>query len=264
MVSKGWRIVPPTGADGIRHVRHGQRWMALDHKESNMMRAVILVFVCLVVLTATPARAGSLVNGSFEFPSLPTGSFTNFPGGETGITGWTVVGIDSTVVNTFTQNGITFQVQEGNQWIDLAGVTSNSRTSGVTQGVATKVGQSYALDFYVGSATDNLFFFPSTVDLSIDGGARVGYTNPIAPSDRLDWKLFTVEFTATNTTTNLTFFNGSAPNNFLGALDNVSLRAVPAGVPEPASLVLLAASLIAGSVWSRRSRRNTRRPRTCA
>ena len=40
----------------------------------------------------------------------------------------------------------------------------------------------------------------STVDLSIDGGARMSFTNPTAPSDRLDWELFTVPFTATGTT----------------------------------------------------------------
>jgi len=218
-----------------------------------MMRAARLELVGIAALTAPSAYAQEIVNGSFEFPVLPAGSFTNFLGGATAITGWTVVGVDSTVVNRFTQNGITFQAQEGNQWIDLAGVTSNSRTSGVTQDVATSVGQLYALRFYVGSATDNLFFFPGTVDLSINGGARMGFTNPTAPSDRLDWRAFTVEFTATSATTNLTFFNGSAPDNFLGALDNVSLRAVPAAtIPEPTSLVLLGAGLIAGGISSRR------------
>ncbi len=167
---------------------------------------------------------GSLIdNGSFEVPPVPAGQYINFAAGSTAITGWTVVGVDSSVVNAVMQNGIMFQAQDENQWIDLAGINSNSMFSGVTQDVATIIGGVYELSFYVGSATDNFFFFASTVDLSIDGGARVGYTNPTTPTNMLDWKLFAVEFTATSTTTNLTFFNGSAPNNYLSGLDHVSL-----------------------------------------
>jgi len=208
------------------------------------MRAIRLAMICAATLLAAAdsTRADLIVNGSFESPVVPVGSFTDFAAGSTAITGWTVVGVDAAVVNTsFMQSGITFQAQDGNQWLDLAGVTSNSMLSGVSQDVATEVGRAYLLSFYVGSATDNVFFFPSTVDLSINGGARVGYTNPAVPTDRLDWLLFTVQFTATSTTTNITFYNGGASNNFLNALDNVSLTAVP----EPSSLALAAVGLFA-------------------
>ncbi len=49
-------------------------------------------------------------------------------------------------------------------------------TNGVTQDVATTIGQTYLLNFYVGSATDNALIFASTVDLSINGGPRRGGT----------------------------------------------------------------------------------------
>ena len=89
-----------------------------------------LVVAFLLALTAYPASAQVILNGSFEVPLVPNGSFTNFPGGSTAITGWTVVGVDSAVTSgTFMQSGITFQAQAGNQWIDLAGVTSNSMSS---------------------------------------------------------------------------------------------------------------------------------------
>jgi hypothetical protein len=168
-----------------------------------------------------------IVNGSFEDPTVPAGGFSNFPEGSTDITGWTVVGVEVAVVSgTLTQGGIVFQAQDGKQWLDLTGANSNSMANGVTQDVETIIGEVHELSFYVGSATDDSLFFPSTVDLSIDGGDRVSYTNPTAPSDMLDWMLFTVEFTAKSATTNLTFFNGSAPNNNLCGLDNVSLNAV--------------------------------------
>ncbi|HME71865.1 MAG TPA: PEP-CTERM sorting domain-containing protein [Myxococcota bacterium] len=68
----------------------------------------------------------------------------------------------------------------------------------------------------------------------------------------LNWQLFTVNFTATGSTTNLTFFNGDASNNFETPLDNVSVNAVP----EPSTLTYLlgigAVGLVIGA---------TRRPR---
>jgi len=200
-------------------------------------------------LNIATARADLVVNGSFENPSVTAGTYTNFGAGAN-IGGWTVVGVDSALVNSAVQRGITFQAQNGSNWIDLAGENSNSRNSGVTQTLSTTMGALYELKFHVGSATDNMFFFQSTVDLSINGGTRVSFTNPSAPANMLDWKLFMVPFTATSTTTNLTFFNGSAQNNFLSGLDNVSITAVP----EPSSLLLIVVGLTAGVVA--RHRRN--------
>jgi hypothetical protein len=197
--------------------------------EGNIMQAIRLTLACVAMLTlaVAPAKANLIVNGSFEVPPVPVGGYINYLGGSTAITGWTVVGVDSSVISkTFTQAGIVFQAQDGNQWTDLAGVTSNSSSSGVRQNVATMIGGVYQLSFYVGSATGGGIFFPATVDLSINGGARVGYTNPTGPSNMLNWKLFTVGFTATSATTTITFLNGSAANNFLCGLDNVSVTEV--------------------------------------
>jgi Protein of unknown function (DUF642) len=183
--------------------------------------------VILFVATAS-SSAAIILNGSFENPLVTSGSYTNFSAGSTSITGWTVVGVDSALTSgAFLQSGITFQAQSGNQWLDLAGVTSNSNASGVRQDIATDFGQAYELSFYVGSATDGTFFFPTTVDLSINGGSRSSYFNPAAPTTMLDWELFTVPFTATGSITSLTFYNGAAPNNYNSALDNVSVTVVP-------------------------------------
>ncbi len=225
------------------------------------MRSTRIAVVCaaLLTLSATPTRAGLLVNGSFENPTVPAGGFSNFSGGSTAITGWNVVGDGVSIVSgTFKQNGITFEAQDGKQWLDLTGDGSNSKTDGVSQNVATAIGQSYQLSFYVGSTTDNSLFFASTVDLSIDGGTRVSYTNPTTPTNMLNWELFSVQFTATTTSTNITFFNGDAPNNNNSSLDNVTLSGL---VPEPASFILLAVGVAGLAIGTARGRGTIRRLR---
>ncbi len=220
-----------------------------------MMAILRILTVCLAAAFATPACANLITNGSFESPIVPAGSTLNFPGGSTGIPGWTAVGVDSDLISTtFTQSGVTFNAQDGQQWIDLAGHTSNSQTSGVTQNIATVLGGLYTISFYVGSADDNVnnFFFPSTIDLSINGGPRAHFTNTIAPSNHLDWKQFVVPFVATGTSTNLTFYNGGASNNFLSALDNVVV------VPEPLSLTLCLSALVCGAIGTHIRRRKAR------
>ncbi len=214
--------------------------------QSGSIHAALVAGGMLVHLCGSPAQA-VLTNGSFEDPIVPTGFYTNFAGGSTLITDWTVVGVDAAIVNkTFVQNGITFQAHSGDQWLDLAGVASNSSTSGVTRNVLTILGQEYDIGFFVGSATDHSIFFPTTVDLSVDAGPRVSFTNPNAPTDHLDWMGFTSRFTATSALTNITFFNGGSSNNYLNGLDDVTFE--PAGqgpgpgpgtaVPEPSSLMM--------------------------
>ncbi|MGE0861268.1 MAG: DUF642 domain-containing protein [Gammaproteobacteria bacterium] len=213
--------------------------------------------VALTLTAPLPAAANLIQNGSFEDPVVPNASFTNFLSGSTAITGWTVVGIDTAIVDgDFTQSGITFQAQDGNQWADLAGINSNSALSGLTQTVATIVGELYELSFYVGSATDGRFFFPTAVDVSINGGGRTKYTNPNAPTTSLDWMRFSLQFTATSAATSLTFFNGAAANNFSTAFDNVSLVQVREEVPEPGSLALVGVGLAGLTLHRRRSQAN--------
>lgn len=211
-----------------------------------------LACVALLALGAAPARAGNIVNGSFEAPMVPVGGFLNYFGGSTAITGWTVEGTGVSIVSgTFSQNGILFQAENGNQWLDLTGDGFNSHSDGVAQNVTTVVGQAYTLSFYVGSATDNNLFFASTVGLRINGGAITSYTNPTAPSNMLNWERFTADFTATTTTTNVAFYNGDSVNNNNASLDNVTLNS--ASVPEPAGITLMAIGLAAaGFVFASR------------
>lgn len=188
-----------------------------------------------------------IVNGSFELPVVTPGSFQNFTGGSTAINGWTVVGVESAVVSeSFTNNQIIFNAYDGNQWLDLTGATSSNPNSGVRQSIATTIGQTYRVSFYVGSVEDGGNFHPSTVALSIDGGSRQNFFNPNTPRFNLDWMNFNVDFLATSSSTSLTFLNGSSANNALCALDGVSVTAIP----EPSTPILLV--LLSTAIVSRR------------
>jgi hypothetical protein len=212
-----------------------------------MTKTLGFFLACCIAVVATPAVANLIVNGSFETPVVPVGGTTTYAAGSTAITGWTVVGVGpdsvSLISTSFMQSGVTFQAQDGQQWIDLAGHLSNSQSSGVTQTIATTPGL-YEISFWVGSADDNVndFFFPSTVHLSINDGPRVPFTNPTAPPNMLNWQQFVVPVVAVGASTKITFYNGGASNNFLSALDHVVFESV---VPEPATFALIAVGISA-------------------
>ena len=228
---------------------------SISLREIGTMRTLQIASLGVALLCAPPVWANLIQNGSFETPLVPISGASTFGAGSSAITGWTVVGFDVAVISgTFAQSGIAFQAKDGVQWADLSGTASNSKSNGLTQQVATTAGSVYELNFNVGSATDNSLFFAATADLSINGGARTPYANPTAPTNMLDWKPFTVQFTATSAHTNITFFNGSEGTNFSTGLDNVSLTQLTAAVPEPESYAMMGTGL-ALIGWVARRRR---------
>lgn len=216
------------------------------------VQTYVPALAALATLAFAPAsQATVIVNGSFETPLVPLTSFDTYGAGSTTITGWTVLGIDASIVSGTAVDGpMTFQAQDGDQFLDLTGPGTNNNQNGVSQDIATQAGQLYSLSFYVGSGS-GATFTASTVDLSIDGGSRIGFTNPNLPTTHLDWQLFTYDFTASGPVTNIAFYNGSHPSNHLSALDNVSIEAIP----EPSAFALLTGVAgLAGALVRRRRR----------
>ena len=129
----------------------------------------LLTAASLVEEIALWSLHASITNESFETPTVPAGSYTDYASGSTGITGWKVVasGGDVAVVSgSFAESGVAFPAEDGSQWLDLTGVTANS-IEGVEQTVSTTAGTSYTLSFWVGNV-DNLsvsFGTTSTVNL---------------------------------------------------------------------------------------------------
>lgn len=165
------------------------------------------------------AQANLLVNGSFEDTPVANNSFQNVVAGSSFITGWTVTGTSVDVIAGPT----TWIPQNGNQSIDLAGTPG---PGAVGQSFTTIIGQDYEVNFYLGSnhqgsGDKSVNVYINGVSENLTGGLTNG-----------SWVQFTRTFTASALSTEVKFESTNS-GNFGGAVDNVSVEAVP----EPLTLV---------------------------
>lgn len=215
-----------------------------------------MIMLALVAAAATPAAAAVnlVVNGGFETPVTNPGSFIQVNGGGS-FTGWDVLspGTNVIIINqSYQEGGLVFNPHSGIASIDLTGAGNTGPTTGISQILATTSGK-YTLSFWVGNASPtggngSNYTQPSTVNLSINGGAIQSFTNSTDTPFGINWKPFSVDFVANGATT-IAFTNGTTGDNMLG-LDDVS--AVSA-VPEPASWAMLIAGFaLTGAAMRRR------------
>jgi hypothetical protein len=218
----------------------------------------------LAVLAAGMFVAGSansavgVANGSFETPTVPAGGFTTFSVGSSSITNWLVIGPAGTnvaiVSGTFSQDGVTFEAQDGTQWLDLTGDNSNS-IEGVQQSVTTIPNHLYQLSYYIGNTTGGGIFGTTSRVLTEVGANAFTHTNSNVDDTGLNWEQFTDNFVATATSTLITFENLDPPNDNSNGLDNIvltDLGPVGAPVPEPAAIGLFASMLLSLGLARRR------------
>jgi uncharacterized protein DUF642/PEP-CTERM motif-containing protein len=223
--------------------------------------AIRIAVAASLLVAASSAQANLLTNGSFELPPVVPGSFTTFPAGSALILGWTVLGPAGTnvaiVSGSFSQNGVSFPAQEGIQWLDLTGLSSNS-TEGVSQDVTTTVGNRYQLSLHVGNTTGGgIFGTTSTVNVFLNGIPTFIDVNDTVSADTLNWEQFTHTFIASGALTTLAFQNGDPSNDNSNGLDNVvllDLGPAVSPVPEPGTLALLAIGLATFGMARKRKR----------
>ena len=214
-------------------------------------------------LAISPASANLITNGSFETPVVPAGGFTNFNTGSTGITGWTVVGPQVSIVSgSSTENGSSFPAESGTQWLDLTGDTGDSDAEGVSQTVATLAGTSYSLSYYVGNVINSAggFGTTSTVDVDVNGVPFQASTNS-GGGTTLTWEQFQTSFVATSASTAIAFLNGDPSYDNSNGLDNVVFTAGPRVAPEPGMLPLFMVGFSCVGVVLVRRRRLLKRTR---
>lgn len=193
----------------------------------------------------TAGRAQIITDGSFETPDTPT--FIVIPAGQNTIAPWVVglVGVDLADINNGFIVGPAF---DGTQYIDLDGSPGPGQ---LTQAFSTTPGLLYSVTFafannYVNqaSASATVRIFDGLGNLLLQTISHSG-----SQAGNLDWTVFTGQFTALQSTTNLEITSLSAAGSQGGILlDAVDVQIIP----EPAS----AALFVLGAVfcWRLRAR----------
>jgi choice-of-anchor C domain-containing protein len=155
-----------------------------------------------------------LTNGSFESGPNPGGSFVQVNVGSTAITGWTVVN------GAIDYKGYAyFDASNGSRSIDLHASPS---MGGMEQIITTTPGSSYILTFDFGGNVGA----PDLKSMQVNVGpfSQVYTMNTAGRSfQNMGWRTETVQFTATSSSTTLTFVSTGPASNKGPALDNVRL-----------------------------------------
>jgi len=193
-----------------------------------MQLSLRLRVLALAVLAAgwfmgtNPARANLIVNGSFESPDIPTGTFQIFPN----IPGWSTSfgpGIEI-------QDHIVGSPFVGAQHVEL----DSSANSGMSQIVSTVPGQTYHLSFAysprpgVSADSNTIQIFFNGVQLDTLALSGVGLQDT-------SWQVFGYNVAPSVTSSTLEFRAAGASDSLGGYLDDVQLER---NVSEPSTLIL--------------------------
>ena len=111
----------------------------------NRILGALVTTATVLISMSTLAHANLIVNGSFEVPVVAVGGSATFTAASPP-TNWSVVGAGSIAIvsGSFTQSGFSFPAQDGVQWLDLTGISSNQPIR-IQQVVATVPGTTYDL-----------------------------------------------------------------------------------------------------------------------
>ncbi len=200
------------------------------------IKSVLALTLFALSTQVNAAGMNLVVNGSFENPDVPAGSYNIYDT----IQGWTTAGAGVEI-----RDNVVGTAYEGDQFAEL---DSNSNSS-IFQNIANTVsGQSYLLSFA---------FSPRIGQSSLTNGISAFWNGVLVDSvtanggSSNNWTMFQYLVTGTGTDT-LQFSAVGESDSLGGNLDSVSVSAVPL----PAAAFLFAPALL-GFMGLRRKAKNT-------
>ena len=202
------------------------------------------------VILAASAAPALVLNGDFELPIEPPGTF--LPVGST-ILGWTVVGVGDVNVDHVSL-GTSYWPGNTSQFMDLTGDTGGAGVQ--SDPFATIAGQTYEVTF---DALNGSLVYPGSawtgpaLSLQASVGPLANY-NGLTDVPAGVPEVLTYSFTAAAASTTLTFMDTSGFDSNAGWIDNVAIEVVP----EPTTTMIFGALLVPFGVRTLRTLRKTR------
>tara|TARA_R110001606_G_scaffold363430_3_gene517599 strand:+ start:58541 stop:59155 length:615 start_codon:yes stop_codon:yes gene_type:complete len=200
------------------------------------IKSVLALTIFALSTQVNAAGVNLVVNGSFENPDIPTGSYNTY----NSILGWTTSGAGVEI-----RDNVVGTAYDGDQFAELDSLSN----SAIFQNVANTVaGQSYLLSFA---------YSPRIDQLSLTNGISAYWNGVLVDSVTADggssnnWTMFNYLVTGTGNDV-LQFAAVGTDDSLGGNLDAVSVSAVPL----PAAAFLFAPALL-GFMGLRRKAKNT-------
>ena len=164
-------------------------------------------------------------NTSANTGLLPTGNGIAEPSGSGAMPGWTVIGGTAVgndgVAWLSNANSYGLTAETGSYFVSLAGYRDNAPYFGVSQTVATTVGQTYALTFYLGVDNSSVYY-TGPIGVSVTAGPATQTIENVSPTGTGNqWVEETVDFTASSASSTISI-QGVQGYDYIG-LDNISL-----------------------------------------
>ena len=215
-----------------------------------LSKSISIVIATMGVILAVPAAPVLVLNGDFELPIQPPGTF--LPVGST-IPGWTVVGSGNVNIDHVSL-GTSYWPGNTSQFMDLTGDTGGAGVQ--SDPFATIAGQTYQVTF---DALNGSLVYPGAnytgpaLSLQASGGSLANY-NGLTDVPAGVPEVLTYSFTAVSASTTLTFMDTSGFDSNAGWIDNVAIQVVP----EPTTTMIFGALLVPFGARALRTLRKTR------
>ena len=208
------------------------------------VRSGVATVVATMALAGGAQAQNIVTNGGFEAPVVSDNCCITVTAGNS-FPGWSVTAGDINVVRGSFNSGTGNRAFQGTQYVDLIGEANVLTT--LSQTLNTVVGTLYTFSF---AYSNNAFAGATARSATYSVGGLTGtVTHSSATPDNLDWNVFRGSFTATGSTTTLSFTERDGAGNAGVLLDDVSVVAVP----EPATWAMMIAGFgLVGGVARRR------------